>query len=256
MTACLDTGVFLQIFGRKQPFSPDSARLAGMAGSSSRFPLKFCSNTRRSPRASGAERWRDMAALLDLLAQLHGNIRHVEPKFRFNVISTDPDDNKFCDCAIAAEANFVVTEDNDFNALKSGRLQTEAHQTGRIYQSILATVTARQNDAGRPARLHLQPVLHWEMKCSEGAMEISPAHRAGFVIQNKFRPEGRWKQGAFSTVLQTRFILHGNRGHCPRLISGCRFATGCRRQKMPVKTATKTCSTPSSASFVLGSEML
>ena len=27
--------------------------------------------------------------------------------------------NKFCDCAIAAEANYVVTEDNDFNALKS-----------------------------------------------------------------------------------------------------------------------------------------
>jgi len=70
-------------------------------------------------RLSGAERWRDMASLLDLLAQLHGNIRHVEPKSVSNVISTDPDDNKFCDCAIAAEANFVVTEDNHFDALKS-----------------------------------------------------------------------------------------------------------------------------------------
>jgi predicted nucleic acid-binding protein len=35
------------------------------------------------------------------------------------VISTDPDDNKFCDCAIAAEANFVVAEDNHFNVLKA-----------------------------------------------------------------------------------------------------------------------------------------
>ena len=60
-----------------------------------------------------------MAALLDLLAQVHGNIRHVESKFHFNVISIDPDDNKFCDCAIAAEANFVVAEDNHFNVLKS-----------------------------------------------------------------------------------------------------------------------------------------
>ena len=70
-------------------------------------------------RLSGAERWRDMAALQDLLAQLHGNIRHVESKFHFNVISIDPDDNKFCDCAIAAEANFVVAEDNHFDVLKS-----------------------------------------------------------------------------------------------------------------------------------------
>jgi putative PIN family toxin of toxin-antitoxin system len=119
MTACLDTGVFLQIFGRKQPFYPIlRALLDGrlILAVSTEILLEYQEVT---TRLSGAERWRDMAALLDLLAQLHGNIRHVEPKFRFNLISTDPDDNKFCDCAIAAEANFVVTEDNDFNALKS-----------------------------------------------------------------------------------------------------------------------------------------
>jgi len=119
MTACLDTGVFLQIFGRKQPFHPIlRALLDGrlILAVSTEILLEYQEVT---TRLSGAERWRDMAALLDLLAQLHGNIRHVEPKFRFNVISTDPDDNKFCDCAIAAEANFVVREDNDFNALKS-----------------------------------------------------------------------------------------------------------------------------------------
>jgi predicted nucleic acid-binding protein len=83
MTVCLDTGIFLQIFGRKQPFHPI------------------------------------LRALLELLAQLHGNIRQVGPQFRFNVIATGPDDNKFCDCAIAAEANFVITEDNHFDVLKS-----------------------------------------------------------------------------------------------------------------------------------------
>lgn len=35
------------------------------------------------------------------------------------MIATDPDDNKFCDCAIAAEADFLVTEDRHFEALKS-----------------------------------------------------------------------------------------------------------------------------------------
>jgi uncharacterized protein len=119
MTACLDTGVFLQIFGRKQPFHPIlRALLDGrlILAVSTEILLEYQEVT---TRLSGTERWRDMAALLDLLAQLHGNIRHVEPKFRFNVISNDLDDNKFCDCAIAAEANFVVTEDNDFNTLKS-----------------------------------------------------------------------------------------------------------------------------------------
>jgi len=70
-------------------------------------------------KLSGAERWRDVAAFLELLTQLHGNIRQIEPRYRFGVIVADPDDNKFSDCAIAAEADFVVTEDSHFDALKS-----------------------------------------------------------------------------------------------------------------------------------------
>ena len=119
MTVCLDTGVFLQIFGRKQPFQPIlRALLDGRItlAVSTEILLEY---QEIITRLSGAERWRDVASLLELLVQLHGNIRHVEPQFRFNVISIDPDDNKFCDCAIAAEANFVVAEDNHFDVLKS-----------------------------------------------------------------------------------------------------------------------------------------
>ena len=43
-----------------------------------------------------------------------------KPQYRFGVIIPDPDDNKFCDCAIAAEADFVVTDDAHFTVLKSG----------------------------------------------------------------------------------------------------------------------------------------
>jgi putative PIN family toxin of toxin-antitoxin system len=119
MTVCLDTGVFLQIFGRRQPFQPIlRALLDGRItlAVSTEILLEYEEIT---TRLSGAERWRDVAALLELLSQLHQNIRRVDPQFRFNVIATDPDDNKFCDCAIAAEANFVVTEDNHFGALSS-----------------------------------------------------------------------------------------------------------------------------------------
>ena len=70
-------------------------------------------------KLSGGERWRNVAALLRLLAELHGNVRQVEPQYRFGVVADDPDDNKFCDCAIAAAADFVVTEDHHFAPLKS-----------------------------------------------------------------------------------------------------------------------------------------
>ena len=70
-------------------------------------------------KLSGAERWRDVEALLEMLDQLHGNIRQIEPQFRFAVITADPDDNKFCDCAVVAGADFVVTDDAHFAALKS-----------------------------------------------------------------------------------------------------------------------------------------
>ena len=124
MTVCLDTNVFLQIFGRKQPFQPIlrallDGRLA--LAVSTEILLEYEEVT---VKLSGAERWRDVMALLERLAQLHGNIRQVEPQFRFRIITADPDDNKFCDCAIAAEVDFVVSEDNHFNLLTSAGYKT------------------------------------------------------------------------------------------------------------------------------------
>jgi putative PIN family toxin of toxin-antitoxin system len=119
MTVCLDTNVLLQIFGRHQPFYPIlRALLDGRITLAVSNEILF-EYQEIVTRLSGAERWRDIAALLDLLTQLHGNIHRVEPQFRFNVISTDVDDNKFCDCAIAAEADFIITEDNHFEILRA-----------------------------------------------------------------------------------------------------------------------------------------
>jgi putative PIN family toxin of toxin-antitoxin system len=42
----------------------------------------------------------------------------VSPTFRFNLITADADDNKFVDCAIAANADFIVTSDAHFNVLR------------------------------------------------------------------------------------------------------------------------------------------
>jgi uncharacterized protein len=38
--------------------------------------------------------------------------------FKYNLISQDPDDNKFIDCAFASNCDFLVTNDKHFNVLK------------------------------------------------------------------------------------------------------------------------------------------
>lgn len=38
--------------------------------------------------------------------------------YKFNLISTDPDDNKFIDCAVAAQAKYIVTEDHHYDVLR------------------------------------------------------------------------------------------------------------------------------------------
>ena len=43
----------------------------------------------------------------------------IEKYFFWNLITADPDDNKFVDCAVAANADFIVTDDKHFNVLKN-----------------------------------------------------------------------------------------------------------------------------------------
>jgi putative PIN family toxin of toxin-antitoxin system len=45
-------------------------------------------------------------------------IEFIEPFYRFNLITQDPDDNKFVDCAIAGNATYIVSNDSHFDVLK------------------------------------------------------------------------------------------------------------------------------------------
>lgn len=42
------------------------------------------------------------------------NVIVKNPFFKFGLIVTDPDDNKFVDCAVAANAEYIVTDDSHF----------------------------------------------------------------------------------------------------------------------------------------------
>jgi putative PIN family toxin of toxin-antitoxin system len=52
------------------------------------------------------------------LLSLLPNVLYVHPYYRWNLITVDPDDNKYCDCAVSGTADFIVTEDKHFNILK------------------------------------------------------------------------------------------------------------------------------------------
>ena len=45
-------------------------------------------------------------------------VRFITPYFKFNLIVSDPDDNKFVDCALAAGARFLISNDHHYDVLK------------------------------------------------------------------------------------------------------------------------------------------
>ena len=54
-----------------------------------------------------------------LLILNKSNVRFVDPHFRMELITVDPDDNKFVDCAFAANADYLVSEDSHFDILRN-----------------------------------------------------------------------------------------------------------------------------------------
>lgn len=67
----------------------------------------------------GATRWREFVRLLEVVDALQHNVVRISPSFRFHAIPGDPDDDKFADCAIVADADFIVTEDRHFDVLNN-----------------------------------------------------------------------------------------------------------------------------------------
>ena len=47
------------------------------------------------------------------------NVKKIEIHFHLNLISSDPDDNKFSDCAFAGNVHYLVTDDSHINVLKA-----------------------------------------------------------------------------------------------------------------------------------------
>lgn len=110
----IDTNCLLQIIARKSPYRPIwDAFLKG------RYELCVSNEILDEyQEILGQQITPTIAENIVLLILNQENVRLVDPHFRMGLITADPDDNKFLDCAFAAGADYLVSEDSHFNVLR------------------------------------------------------------------------------------------------------------------------------------------
>ena len=110
----IDTNCLLQIISRKSPYRPIwDAFIAGCYDLcvSNEILDEYQEILEQQITPTVAEN----VVMLILNQQ---NVQLVDPHFRMGIITADPDDNKFVDCAFAAGADYLVSEDSHFNAIR------------------------------------------------------------------------------------------------------------------------------------------
>ncbi len=111
----IDTNCLLQIIARKSPYRPIWEAFLG-----GRFDLCVSNEILEEYQEILSQQITPtVAENVVLLILNQKNVQLVDPHFRMNVITVDPDDNKFVDCAFAAGADYLVSEDNHFNVLRT-----------------------------------------------------------------------------------------------------------------------------------------
>ena len=116
MIVCIDTNVLLQARAQKHRFHTilRSCVLGRMQWAVSNSILTEYREILDGLGGPGASQ--TLHNLISIAAA-RDSILLVEPAFQFHIIAEDADDNKFTDCAIAAHADFIITEDRHFQPL-------------------------------------------------------------------------------------------------------------------------------------------
>jgi putative PIN family toxin of toxin-antitoxin system len=81
---------------------------------------------------------RNADARLDFLLLLP-NVTLITPFYHWNLITDDPDDNKFLDCAVAANADFIVSNDKHFKVLSEVDFPRVKHITIAEFERFMVT---------------------------------------------------------------------------------------------------------------------
>ena len=109
----IDTNCLIQIISLHSPYRPIwDAFLAG------KFQLCISNEILEEyQEIIGQQTTARIAENVILLILNRRNVTFVDPHFRMGLITEDPDDNKFVDCAFAANAEYLVSNDNHFKVL-------------------------------------------------------------------------------------------------------------------------------------------
>ena len=109
----IDTNCLLQIIARKSPYRP-----IWDAFLDERYQLCVTNEILDEYQEILAQQTTpSIAENIVLLILNKQNVLFVDPHFRMELIAADPDDNKFVDCAFAANADYLVSEDSHFKVL-------------------------------------------------------------------------------------------------------------------------------------------
>ncbi len=115
MKVVIDTNVLLVSLPRRSKYHPIFLHLLQR-----RYELCLTSDILNEYEEIFAEKANPEVAAqaLEIITQLP-NVIPINKYYFWQLIPADPDDNKFVDCAIAANADFIVSDDAHFNALKN-----------------------------------------------------------------------------------------------------------------------------------------
>lgn len=113
MKVVLDTNSLLVSIGRQSKYRPIfDALLKG------KIKLLITNEIAHEYLEKIAEKANDVVAenILNLLLR-SPDVEQVQVYFRWSLIHADADDNKFVDCALNGQAQYLVTDDKHFNVL-------------------------------------------------------------------------------------------------------------------------------------------
>ncbi|MCX7068929.1 MAG: putative toxin-antitoxin system toxin component, PIN family [Methylococcales bacterium] len=114
MRVVLDTNILLVSIAKKSPY-----RIIFDALLANKFELIISNDILSEYAEIIAQKTNNMIAtnICEMLLSL-SNVKKQEVFYKWNFIDIDKDDNKFVDCAIAGNADYLVSNDKHFNCLK------------------------------------------------------------------------------------------------------------------------------------------
>ena len=115
MRVVLDTNVLLVSIPKLSKYRPIFESLIGK-----KYTLIISNEILAEYEEIIAQKANEIAAqnIVKMLVTL-SNVEKKEIYFRWNLIKTDEDDNKFADCAVAGNADYLVSNDHHFDVLET-----------------------------------------------------------------------------------------------------------------------------------------